>query len=381
VLLAAAALMMKSFRNLRGVQPGFDPTGVVTMAVSLPAARYDNDRKSAAFFEQLAARLSAIPDVAAAGFGEAIPPEMSTGCTGVITEAPTREEMKSACVMTIRASPGYFEALGIRLEGRSATWSETDVGSGPAVISRSLAEQFWPGQSAIGKGVRCCNPGKSYYRIVGVSEDVRGNGFDQPVTQTVYFPMVAKSDSPLEGVPRYLEVVVRSRTGNARALMPAVKRAITSLDVQVPVANERSMEQVVARSMAKRTFTLTLLGIASVMALVLSAIGLYGVVSYVVGERRGEIGIRVALGAQREEVGRMIVMQSVRLAIAGVVVGLAGALSVTRLMRSLLFEVEPSDPFTLAVVGLFLLAVAAAASWIPARRAMRVDPAEALRGQ
>ena len=350
------------------------------MAVSLPAARYDDDRKATAFFEQLATRLSAIPDVAAVGFGETVPPEMTTGCTGVMTEAPTREEMKSACIVTMRVSPGYFEALGIRVEGRTPTWSETDAGTGPAVMSRALAEQFWPGQNAIGKGVRCCNPGKAYYRVVGVSDNVRGNGFDQPVTQVVYFPMVAMSDAPLEEVPRYLEVVVRSKSGNVRALTSAVKREITSLDVQVPVANERSMEQVVARSMAKRTFTLTLLGIASVMALVLSAIGLYGVVSYVVGERRGEIGIRVALGAQRGEVGRMIVMQSVRLAVVGVVVGLAAALSVTRLMRSLLFEVQPTDPITLGMVGVFLLVVAVAASWIPARRAMRVDPSEALRG-
>jgi predicted permease len=381
VLLAAAGLMVKSFRNLRGVRAGFDPTGVVTMAVSLPAARYDNDQKGAAFFEQLASRISAMPDVKSVGFGEQVPPEMSTGCTGVVTEAPTREEVKSACILTLRVSPGYFEALGIRVEGRLPTWAETDAGAGPVVISRALAERFWPGENAIGKGVRCCYNGRTYYRIVGVSDDVRGNGFDQPPVQAVFFPMIAMADAPLEGSPRYLEVIVRSRTGNAHALTPAVKRAITDLDVQVPIANERSMEQVVARSMVKRTFTLTLLGIASVMALVLSAIGLYGVVSYVVGERRGEIGIRVALGAQPGEVGRMIVMQSVRLAVIGVVVGMAAALATMRLMQSLLFEVQPTDPATLLVVAAALVVLAALASWLPARRAMRVDPVEALRTQ
>jgi ABC-type antimicrobial peptide transport system permease subunit len=141
------------------------------------------------------------------------------------------------------------------------------------------------------------------------------------------------------------------------------------------------MEQVVARSMVKRTFTLTLLGIASAMALILSAIGLYGVVSYVVGERRGEIGIRVALGAQRGDVGRMIVMQSVRLAVIGVVVGVAAALATTRLLQSLLFEVQPTDPATLIAVAVGLVLLAAVASWLPARRAMRVDPVEALRTQ
>ena len=381
VLLAAAGLMLKSFRNLRDVQPGFDPRGVITMDISLPRGRYQNDRAGAAFVQELANRIQAIPDVAVVGFGEEIPPEMTTGCTGVMTEAPSREEMKGACVITIHVSPGYFEALGTQVEGRLPTWGETNAGAGPTVISRALAERFWPGENAIGKGVRCCNPGKSYYHITGVADDIRGNGFDQPMVQVVYFPLIDLPDVPLEGQLQFLNVVVRSKSGKTRALIPAVKRVINELDAQVPVANERSMEQVVARSMVKRTFTLTLLGIASVMALILSAIGLYGVVSYVVGERRGEIGIRVALGAQRGEVGRMIVMQSVRLAVIGVVVGVAGALATTRLLQSLLFEVRPTDPGTLVAVAAGLVLLAALASWLPARRAMRVDPVEALRGQ
>lgn len=378
VLLAAAGLMVRSFRNLRAVQPGFDATGVLTMAVSLPASRYPEDEPAAAFFEQLSARLSALPDVASVGFGEEVPPEITTGCTGVLTEAPTREESRSACVTTRRVAPGYFEALGIRVQGRTPTWADTH-GGGPVVITRALAERFWPGENAIGKGIRCCFNGATYYRVVGVTEDMRGNGFDQPMTQAVFFPMIALADAPLEGTPRYMQVIVRSRSGNLSALTPAVRRIITALDAQVPVANERSMGQVVARSMAKRTFTLTLLGVASVMAMLLSAIGLCGVVAYVVGQRRGEIGIRVALGAQRVAVGRMIVMQSMRLAGLGVVIGVFGAVATTRLMQSLLFEVQPTDPATLGVVSVGLVLLAAAASWVPARRAMAVDPVEALR--
>jgi putative ABC transport system permease protein len=379
VLLAAAGLMVRSFRNLRSVQAGFDPRGVVTMAVSLPAARYTNDPSIGAFFEQLTMRLQSIPDAQTVGFGEQLPPEFTTGCTGVLTEAPTREESKSACVVTSRVAPGYFEALGIRLEGRHPTWAEIDAGAGPVVVTRSLAERFWPGENAIGKGIRCCQSGKTWYRVVGVTEDIRGNGFDQPATQAVFFPIVALDDAPLEGKPRYMNVIVRSRSGNVGALTAAVRRAITAFDVQVPVGNEQSMQQVVARTMAKRTFTLTLLGLAGGMALLLSAIGLYGVVSYVVSQRRGEIGVRVALGAQSSEVGRMIVMHSVRIAAIGVVVGLAAALATTRLLRSLLFEVQPDDPATLVAVSLALVALAAVASWVPARRAMRVDPVEALR--
>ena len=379
VLLAAAGLMVRSFQNLRSVQPGFDANDVLTMAVALPAVRYATDRSVAQFVEQLSNRVKAMPDVRDVGFGEQLPPAMSEGCTGVITEAPTREEMKSACILIMRAAPGYFEALRIRVEGRTPTWTETNGGAGPAVVTRALAQQLWPNESAIGKGIRCCFAGKTWYRVIGVTDDVRGSGFDQPVTQAVFFPMIAMEDARLEGTPRYLQVIVRSQSGNLTALAPAVRRAIAELDGTVPIANEQSMQQVVARSMAKRTFTLTLLGIASVMALLLSAIGLYGVVSYVVGERRSEIGVRVALGAQRGEVGRMIVMQSVRLTAIGVMIGLAGALASTRLLQSLLFEVQPTDPATLGGVSLVLVAIAAAASWVPARRAMRVDPVEALR--
>jgi hypothetical protein len=198
--------------------------------------------------------------------------------------------------------------------------------------------------------------GKSYYPIVGVSDDVRGNGFDQPVVQVVYFPMIELPDAPLEGQPRYLEVLVRSKSGKTRALIQAVKRAINELDVQVPVANERSMEQVVARSMVKRTFTLTLLGIASVMALVLSGIGLYGVVSYVVGQRRGEIGIRVALGAQRR--GRSDDRYAVRPAGGDqVVVGVVAALATTRTVTAVRGAAD--DPSTLVVVAVGLVVLAA----------------------
>ena len=380
VLLAAAGLMVRSFRNLRSVQPGFDADGVVTMTVALPAARYGTDAAIGGYFEQLATRLQSIPDAEAVGFGDQVPPAFTTGCTGVVTEAPSREEMKSACIVTSRVAPGYFEALGIRLEGRHPTWAETDAGAGPAVITRALAERFWPGENPIGKGIRCCQSGKAYYRVVAVTEDVRGNGFDQPATQAVFFPVIELPDASLEGKPRYMHVIVRSRSGSVSALTAAMRRTIASFDAQVPVGTEQSMQQVVARSMAKRSFTLTLLGVAAGMALLLSAIGLYGVVSYVVGQRRGEIGVRVALGAQRSEVGRMIVMHSVRLAGIGVAIGVVAALATTRLLQSLLFEVNPNDPATLVAVSLVLVLLAAVASWIPARRAMRVDPVEALRG-
>jgi predicted permease len=380
VLLAAAGLMLKSFRNLKSVDGGFNGDNTLTMDVALPPGRYPNDVAVASFFQDLSNRVGAMPDVQSVGFGQEVPPDMSTGCTGVIAEAETVQQMKSACVMTLRASPGYFEALGMRIQGRTPTWTETNAGAGPAIITRSLAEKLWPGQDPIGKGITCCQRGTMWYRIVGVADEIRGNGFDKPVLQTVFFPMIAPKEAPLEGTPWGMKVIVRSRSGNLSALAPAVRRVITTMDAQIPIGKELSMEQVVARSMAKRTFTLTLLGIASAMALLLSAIGLYGVVSYVVGERRGEIGVRIALGARAAVVGQMIVMQSVRLAVVGVAVGLVGAFAAMRVMRSLLFGVEPTDPITLLIVSAALVLLAAAASWVPARRAMRVNPVEALRG-
>jgi predicted permease len=381
VLLAAAGLLFKSFRNLRNVEPGFDGDNVQSIFVALPSIRYPNDAAASAFYEQLATRLAGIPDVASVGFGTSVPPEMGDGCTGVVTQAATREEMKGACVLPARVSPGYFETLRMRLtSGHMPTWTETNAGAGPVVISRSLAEQFWPGQDPIGKGIQCCQPGKAWFRVVGVLDDYRGRGFDKPETQTVFFPMITPTGAHNEGNSRYMTAVVRSRSGNLQALLPAIRQTITSMDAQVPLANEQSVKQIVAKSLAKRTFTLTLLAIASAMALLLSGIGLYGVVSYVVSERRGEIGVRIALGARTAVVGRMIVMQSVQLAAVGVVVGLVGAFAAMRVMRSLLFGVEPTDPITLLVVAAALILLAAGASWLPARRAMRVSPVEALRG-
>src|SRR5215211_6951334 len=232
VLLAAAGLMVRSFQNLRSVKPGFDGKGVLTMAVSLPAARYASDASIGGYFEQLATRLQSIPDAQAVGFGDQVPPDFTTGCTGVMTEAPSREEMKSACIVTSRVAPGYFEALGIRLEGRHPTWAETDAGAGPAVVTRSLAERFWPGENPIGKGIRCCQNGKQYYRIVAVTEDVRGNGFDQPATQAVFVPVTEPPDAPREGKPWYMHAVVGARSGNASALSAALRRTIASSDAQ-----------------------------------------------------------------------------------------------------------------------------------------------------
>jgi predicted permease len=201
VLLAAAGLMVKSFRNLKSVDGGFNGDNTITMDIAMPPARYANDVAIASFLQDLSNRLSAMPDVQSVGFGESVPPEMSTGCTGVIAEAEMTEKSRSDCVMTLRTAPGYFEALGMHIQGRTPTWTETNAGAGPVIITRSLAEKLWPGQDPIGKGIICCQRATQWYRIVGVADEIRGNGFDKPTLATVFFPIIAPKEAPLEGTP------------------------------------------------------------------------------------------------------------------------------------------------------------------------------------
>lgn len=387
VLLTAAGLMVSSFRNLRAVRPGFDPRGVLTMNVALPAGRYGSFRetdepsyeRTSAFYERLAARIRELPGVTAVGFSEKIPLTSTFGCTGVTIEAPDPANAHGDCPPTAMVSPDFFEAMGMRVDGRSLTWSGMNAHEGNMVVSRAFAERVWPDQSALGKGLRYNGTKPPFYRVSGVAEDILGDGFDKPPVAIVYFPMLPMPDATLWGAPTEMNLVVRSRAGNPIGLTPAIRRFVTELEPQAAIANTQTMETLVAKSMSKRSFTMLLLGIAAAMALFLSVVGLYGMISYVVGQRRGEIAIRMTLGAQVAQVSRMVVAQSVRLAALGVVVGVLGALASMRVLQSLLFGVSPTNPVLIAGAAVLLLAVAAAAGYAPARRAARVDPAEALR--
>ena len=387
VLLTAAGLMVSSFRNLRAVRPGFDPRGVLTMTVALPAARYGSPRQSdttsyartSAFYERLAARIRALPGVTAVGFSEKIPLTSTWGCTGVTIEAPDPANARGDCPPTAMVSPGFFEAMGMRVNGQTLTWSGMNAHDGTMVVSRAFAQRIWPDQSALGKGLRYYGRTPPFYRISGVAEDILGEGFDKPPVAVVYFPMLPIPDATLWGAPTEMNLAVRTRAGNPIGLTPAIRRIVTELEPQAAIANAHTMNTLVAKSMSKRSFTMLLLGIAAAMALFLSVVGLYGVISYVVGQRRGEIAIRMALGAQAAQVSRMVVAQSLRLAALGVAVGVLAALLSTRVLQSLLFGVSPTNPVLIASAALVLLAVAAAAGYAPARRASRVDPAKALR--
>jgi predicted permease len=387
VLVTAAGLMVHSFRNLRAVRPGFDPTGVLTMTVALPNARYGSRnggdvqsyQRTSAFYEQLASRIQALPGVVAVGFSEKIPLASGFLCTGVNIEGADPNRVRGVCPPTTLVSPGFFQAMGIRVGGRPLTWSGMDQHDGAMVVSRAFAESTWPDERAFGKGLKYSGTKPPFYRVSGIAADILGDGYDKPPVAIAYFPMLPIPDAILWGAPTGMNLVVRTRAESPLALTSGIRRMVAELEPQAAIANVETMDAIVAKSMARRTFTMLLLGIAAAMALLLSVVGLYGVISYVVGQRRGEIAIRMALGARMAQVGRMVVGQSLRLAALGVVVGVFGALASMRVLQSLLFGVSPTDPGLIAGAALLLLVVAAAAGYGPARRAARVDPAEALR--
>jgi putative ABC transport system permease protein len=389
MLLAAAALMLQSFRNLRKVSPGFDPVNVLTAEVDLPPARYDTYEKVETFYHELLTRAAAIPGVRIAGAGEVVPLGPSndgtaiggfSGCSGVAIENPGVDRGRGAgCVGTYLVAPSYFRALGIKLRGAEPDWSDVERRSGGVVVTKALAERLWPGQDAIGKGIRGNGNLPPFYRVAGITDNIRGASLTDPPAEAVFFPMLPTPHADLWSPPDAMTLVLRSDRVPPETLTGSLRRILTSMDPDVPLGNVRTMDDIVARSMIRLSFTMTLLGIAAAMALILSAIGIYGVISYIVGRRRGEIGIRMALGAHASRVGTLVVRQSVQFAVIGIIVGLIGTVVITRILSSMLFGVSPTDPLTLLAVSGVMLMTAALASYVPAQRAMRVDPVEALR--
>ena len=381
VLLAGAGLMVKSFMRLRGVESGVDPVGVQTMVVSLPYSRYDGYANVASFWRELSQRVEGLPGVRHAGMATAIPLTGNDGCSGVITDGALNTSERGACVSTILVSPGYFETMGIHVSGAAPTWGETQGQAAGAVVSRAFANRFWPGENPIGRGIKVAVDKAPFFRVVGVADDVRANGLQNPPSVSVYFPIVPNAGGMLWQPPNYAVFVARTTDPNPSKLAASVREIVGQMDSQVPVGQAQSMELIVAKSMAQTSFTMLLLAISAGVALVLSAVGIYGVISYVVSQRRSEIGIRMALGARTMQVGRMVVLQSVGLAAFGAVVGVSAAAVGTRALRSLLFDVSPTDPVVLALTPIVLLTVAAVASFAPAWRASKVDPALSLRSE
>lgn len=373
VLLAGAGLLLHSFVRLTSVDPGFRASGVLTLQFGVPSG-YD-DAGAVDFYRRLFDRLEAIPGVTAAGGATRLPlgDALSTRLEIRGRDVPDGDQPD---VEFRRASPHYFAAMGIPvLRGRG--FDERDGPDAPPVmiLSRAAAEEFWPGENPIGKRVRFwysgMPPDAPWLEVVGITGDVKEFGLDAAAPPVAYVPFS-------QGPPSSPFVAVHT-TGDPAALAAPVRERLRSLDPDIVIWNVSSMSARVSESVARQRFSLLLIGAFGVLALALAAVGIYGVLAYAVRRRSREIGIRMALGAAGGDVVRMVVGHGLRLAAAGLALGLVAALLVTRLMRSLLFQVSPADPLALGGVTAVLAAVAAAAAWLPARRATRVDPMTVLR--
>lgn len=387
VLVAGAGLMARSFASLRSAPAGFDPSGAYTFRIAMPEAAYSTS-DAIAMVTRAIDQLAALPGISAAGVVSKLPlDDESRRDTAVFVEdKPLAMGAMPNVHQVVYASPNAFGALGIPLlHGRTFDRPEPSRAPLEVIVTRALAARYWGNAPAIGKRLQLAMNGP-LFTIVGVTGDVRGTRLDQAPDETVYLPLVTApgAASPSGGadsvrwMPRELAFVVRSRDA-AHDPTLQVEQTLRQLAPTLPVYDVHSMSEVAARSTARTTFTLELLELASIAALLIGAVGLYGVVSYMVSLRTREMAVRMALGAEPARLRRQVLSQAVLVAAFGIVIGLAGALLATRYLASLLYGVAPRDPVTLAAAAALMAFVALMASWFPARRAASIDPASALR--
>jgi predicted permease len=384
VALAGSGLLIRTFQRLNAVRPGFNPENVATFWTSLPSARYPTDTSVARFYSELLDRVRALPGVQAAGVASRLPlVTRGMNQNPFYPEDDPSYATKIPPLQIFTTTDGaYFRAMGIPLlAGR--TFDRLDAQRPyEAIVSQATAVKFWKdstGRRAIGKRFRNL-PNGSWYTIVGVVGNVRDTALAAPPSQTVYFPQVPTGEDFNNQMRNTMALVVRT-TGAPLAVARPVQRIVRELDQSLPLFDVRPMTAVSRASMAQLSFTILVLGAAAVVTLVLGAIGLYGVMAYVIALRTRELGVRLALGASPRAVVAMLTRQGVVLTGFGIVGGLLLFAIVARFLRTLLFGVAPTDSLTLSGASLLLVAIAALASWIPARRTSRLDPADVLRAE
>ncbi len=388
VLLVGSGLLARSFQRMRAVDPGFKSDNVLTVRLSLPDATYRTPAEISRFFYQVTTRLATVPGVQVAGAASKLPLlEAGNSNNGVwVEDHPITSTELPTIHQTVSITQDYFKAMNIPIvEGRTFRDNGSDRAPHEMIVARSFARHFWPNGSAIGKRVKTGGPDAPWSTIVGVVGDVHDEALTKPVDEVMYQPTIGLMQ-PQPGVPdtvvaeNVMTLTIRT-AGDPLAVFPTVRNEIWALDRNLPLINVQALSSVVNGAMARTTFTLIMIGAAAGVALLLGAIGIYGVISYMVSLRTREIGVRMALGARSDQVRRMVVRQGLVLAAIGAAIGLAGALAMSRLISSLLYGIAPYDPLTLGSVTLGLLLVAAVASWLPAMRAARIDPIEALRAE
>jgi predicted permease len=379
VLLTGAGLFVKSLARLYEVAPGFDPAHVLTFSVTMPPAAYPDPEQLVAFTERLRTELASRPGIEAAGgiFGLPLTDTFGASSSFERVGIPIDPDNEPIAAMRI-VTPDYFRALRIAFQaGRDFTGHDNMTAQGVAIVNETAVRKYWRGENPVGQSLRL-HAGVSAVRqtprvVVGVVKDVRYGGLDVEPQAEVYIP---HSQHPVDG----LVMTVRTR-GNPRDALGEARGVLRHLDPGMPMSDVATMEEIVAESVAARRFSLVLLAGFAGVALLLAAIGIYGVLSYTVGQRTKEIGVRMAMGAPRRHVLRLVVGEGVTLVVLGLTIGLGLALGLTRVIRGLLYQVQPYDPPTLAAVGAALVAVALTASYMPARRAASVDPVQALRAE
>ncbi len=373
VLLIGAGLLIRSFARLQQVNVGFNPAQLLTAQVGLPRAKYAKPEQWISFYQQTLERMNALPGAQEAAV--AVPLPLSDSYINLAFEIegrPPRTKSESPTADFVAISPNYFHVMQVPLlRGREFRSADSESGAKVCAISSGLAQQLFPNESALGQRILIGYPTNSSREIVGIIGDVKDSDLSARQTAQIYVPFV---QNPLWAA----DIAVRAR-GNPSSLGGALREQIRAIDSALPVAEVKPMEEAIGSSIAQPRFRTALLSLFGAAALLLAAIGIYGVLAYTVAQQTREIGIRMALGANPGRVLRLVLARGLRLAGAGTVIGVLAALLLTRLLGSLLFDVSATDPFTFAAVAGLLLAVALLACYVPARRAMRVDPMVALR--
>jgi putative ABC transport system permease protein len=375
VLLIGAGLLARSFVRLVSIPQGFDSHGVLTAQISLPAKTYLKEEQQGAFYSQLMERIQALPGVKLAGAGVVLPLGGTVLITGIVhvEGRPPEEQTPTLASGTAvnMVMPNYFTALKIPLRaGRFLDQRDGSNSTETMVVNETFVHRYFRNEDPIGHRIETA-AFQNWRPIVGVVGDTKQMGVASETMPEIFLPF-SQSRNP------GMSLIIRT-DAEPTSLIPAVREAVASLDKDVPLFGAESLDDLLAGQVASQRFNMALLGAFAGLALLLAGVGIYGVMAYAVGQRTQEIGIRIALGALPENVMRMVLVQGARLAIFGVVLGLGAGIALTRLLRTLLFEVKPGDPATFAVCAAVLFAAAIAACWIPARRATRVDPLVALR--
>jgi len=376
VLLAGAGLLVRSFIDVLAIDPGFDPKNVLSMRVSLEGPHYADDKVAITFFRNLLARVEALPGVERASVSVSLPLVGWDGMGFITEENPNVPLSKGPDGNYQTISPDFFRTLKVPLlRGRFFTDADRERTTPVAIINEASAREFWPGADPVGKRLKELSEGEHapWRTIVGVVGNVRRNDLVDPPRPEHYVPF---TQLPWSLRPR--ELLIRA-SGDPARVANAVRAEVAALDKDQPVAEIQTLDRIVSNVLSVRRFSTVLLAIFAALALVLAAVGISGVMAYSVAQRTHEIGIRVALGARRSAVLKLVLGQGLRLAAAGVALGLAASLALTRFLATLLYGIEATDPLTFAGVTLFLVLIALAASYLPARRAMDVDPMTALR--